>query len=150
MSAEPQALAPAYTCNICRKTLMLKGPPIVGETPQRRLEKVGQMLMDHMGKEHREAIVNIMLAGQQLSGWLTAEQYTHNDAQLAAEANKVRLKMRQFTKRVEITDEMIQTQVDTHLGQEGLDAATMRSVAVELLKTMRDKLEEVPEPKLAA
>lgn len=123
---------------------MLKGPPILGETPQQRLGKVGQMLMDHLGKEHREATVNIMLAGQQLSGWLTEGQYTHNDAQLSTEANKVRLKLREFTKRVQILDEMIQNQVDTHLGVEGLDAAGVRGIAVELLKTMRDRIEETP------
>ena len=143
MSPESSALAPAYTCNVCKKTLSLKGPPIIGEQPQQRMQRVSEMLAHHLGTEHKDRMFNIAMAGQQFAGWLTFNQYSHNDAPLLAHAEEVRTKTRQFTKRVVVTDEAIKKQVHDHL--QIIDAPA-REVVIALLKGVRDVLDETPPP----
>ena len=137
------ALATVYTCHLCRKTFSLKDPILIGEKPQERLARVGQMLADHLGNEHRQHIINIMLASNQYAGWLIAEQFSYNDATLATESNKVRLKMREVSRRVIITDALIEQQVSQFIPQEVGDTE-IRTTIIGLLRTLRDTLEEIP------
>ena len=133
------ALALIYTCNLCQKNLSPAGPPIIGEKPEERLQKLGQALVAHLVKEHSPHVIQMGLAGKQYSGWLFIEQFTHNDTELAKESNKTRLHMRALTKRVQIPDETIEKQVDTHLPDD-----PRRDKIIGLLKGMRDSLDEVP------
>ena len=144
MTPQPEptsALAPAYTCNVCRKTLSLKGPPIIGEQPQQRMQRVTEMLAHHLGTEHKERMFHCFMAGQQFGGWLVMQQYTHSDAPLLSHGEEVRIKTRQFTKRVNVTDDAIAKQVHDHLHM--IDAPG-RAVVIALLKGLRDSLDETP------
>lgn len=135
-----QALTPTYTCKHCRKVFTLTGPPIIGEQVPQRLGRVAKMLLDHLAAEHKEAVIQTQLAGQQFSGWLLPEQFTHTDAELARESNQIRLKVRQFTRRINITDETIDAQIQRHLSfLAGPEQDTVRTI----LRTLRDSLDEV-------
>jgi len=137
-------LAAVYTCNLCRRTLTLKDPILIGEKPVQRMGRVAQMMAQHFDESHREEAMKLGLAGQQWGGWRLAEQFRHNDSDLAKYSNDARLQFRQTTKRVEITDEIIHAQVKAHLTPllpEGADP-TILITATKMLKTLRDKLEE--------
>lgn len=141
MSTQSSALAPAYTCRICRKILAFNEPPIIGEKPEQRMAKVGKMLADHLGTEHNARMVEFYLASQELIGWMVSEQFSHNNTDLAATANATRLNIRRYTKKLVISDETIETQVYSHLGS--LSAEQMVT-AIRLMKGLRDSLDEKP------
>jgi hypothetical protein len=108
------------------------------------------MLAQHLQTEHKEAIVTAALAGQQVSAWLFMKAFKHNDAYLAADAEKIRKNLRQasFSPTDHISDEMIIAQVDAHISphfEDGMDYA--RNEAIEVLKTLRDRLEGAPPQK---
>ncbi len=144
MSTQPSALSHAYTCQICRRTMQLQGPPIIGQKPEERAALVGQMLADHICKEHQQEAAQIMLTGNSLAGMLFCSRYAHNDENLAKLINAQRLQVRLFTKKVHISDEMIEQQVERHLPYEAphFTAPGAQLLIVQLLKTLRDKLEE--------
>lgn len=141
MSALQPILAPTYTCHLCKKTFAPSELPIVGEDPKARTIRIVTMLADHIGKVHKERMIGIAMAANQFQGWSILEQFDHTDPDLHRESNGMRLQYRQLTKRVNITDEMITGQVDTFLK---LQPGTQRDATIELLKTMRDVLEENP------
>jgi hypothetical protein len=141
VSTQSSALAPAYTCRICRKTLAFNEPPIIGEKPEQRMAKVGKMLADHLGTEHNARMVEFYLASQELIGWMVSEQFTHNNTDLAATANATRLNIRRYTKKVAISDETIEKQVYAHLGTLN---AVQTATAIGLMEGLRDSLDEAP------
>jgi hypothetical protein len=140
MSAQPSALAHTYTCNVCRRTLTLQGPPIIGEQPIQRMARVAQMMFAHFEGEHKKESINLGIAGQQYAGWALTQQFKTNDAELAAESNKARLQFRLHTKRVHISDEVIEKQIATHLADL---TPEQQAKLLTLLRTMRDSLDEV-------
>lgn len=140
MSTQPSALSYAYTCQICRRTLQLSGPPIVGQKPEERAAQIATLLAEHICQEHKSEFAQIMLTGNSLSGMLFCSRYQHNDAGLAKLINDQRLQVRSFTKKVHVTDEMIAAQVAKHLAV--VELATVHEKVTQLLKTLRDTLEE--------
>lgn len=137
------ALTPAYTCRHCRKTLTLSGPPIIG---QARLPQVGQLLVDHLAAEHQQLLAALGMEGQKVAGWLFAEQFKHNDDELSAASNQVRLQFRRGTQRVIVRDENLQAQIETHIP---FAPAETKATVLALLKGLRDTLEEVTAPPVA-
>ena len=147
MSTQPAStpiLTPTYTCQICRQTLSMKGPPIIGEKTEARAARVGQMLAEHMGQQHRDQMNMLVLAGPNLTGWMATEQFRHNDPELAKRSNIFRLTLRQMTKRVEISDEKIEAAVDQLLRLDCFKEFTedVREKLIQFVTGMRDTLEE--------
>jgi len=143
VSTQSSALAPAYTCRICRKTLTLNSVPIIGEQMPQRLGRVAQALYQHFEAEHKKESVILGIGGQQYAGWRLTEMFAHNDADLERESNAARLQFRQHTKRVQISDETIEKQVYAHLGSLNADQMV---TAIGLMKGLRDSLDEAQKP----
>lgn len=141
MTAVPSALSPHYTCKLCRRTLTISGPPIIGENTAQKLGKVAQMMANHLGQEHQKEMVGIGIAGQQIVGWLITEQFQHNDEALSKASDDARLQFRRKTKRVQIPDSLIEHQAYEHLG--ALPTKDYNTV-VGLLKGLRETIEENP------
>jgi len=142
------SLAPTYTCKFCRRTFSLNGPVIIGEKPEDRIGRLSQKLWDHLGTEHKNETAQVLLAGQQFSGWLMFSQFENNDAELLKQGEQLRLMFRQTTKRVHVSDEEIEQQVGhiirPHgLGDGPLDKNETRKTVIALLKALRNTLEEI-------
>lgn len=134
-------LAPVYTCHLCRRTFSIGGAQIIG---QKRVMVASAKLVEHFGTEHKDEINKAYLMGQQFAAWLVNEQYSHNDPELAAEANRVRLNFKRLTKRVDVSDETIAKQVEKHISENDLPADSLvRKTVIGLLKGLRDSLEEI-------
>src|ERR1035437_1112031 len=108
-------LTPTYTCSICRQTFQTAGTPIIGEKPTDRMNRTMGLLAEHLGTVHKEQFAQIYLAGNQFAGWIMAQQFQHNDVDIARETDKTRGHLRKLLKKVSITDEMIDAQVKRHL-----------------------------------
>jgi hypothetical protein len=136
-------LIPVYTCQICRQTITLKGPPIIGEAQEARNARVGQALAAHLGKNHQDDMRTIFLTSPYLSGWLIFEKFDHNDPYIKSKSEEFRRKLRAMTKRINVTDELIEQQVQK------MFSGPQQETVIQLLKTLRDTLEEVQTPNTA-
>jgi len=140
-----QALAPVYTCQICHRSLTLNGPPIIGEQPEQRLVRVAEALATHMGESHKKELGELIVAGNHISGMFLIDRFQHNDTALALQSNELRLRLRRMTKRVNITDELIEQQAGVFLATPEFQANPHHAI-VQLLKGIRDSLDEAPIP----
>lgn len=139
-------LIPAYTCQVCRRTLTLSGPPIIGESREAQLGRVSKMLAEHFGNEHKEQMMQTQIHGMNFAGWLLWSRFQHNNAELEKESEKIRLSIRQFSKRVHVPDESLESQINTHLKPETMTPGEIRSTVIRLLKGLRNVLEEAAPP----
>ena len=98
------------------------------------------MLAGHLAKEHKQEFAELATAGQQVIGWFFVQRFRHNDADLEQFSEMTRREIRKVTKRVSITDEMIEKQVAAHVIPPG---PKIYNDVVTLIKTMRDALDEV-------
>ena len=142
MSIAPtQLLVAGYTCRFCRQTLTLKDSMIVGEKQEERMARALNMMVEHVGTTHKEQFAQIFAATQQIQGWLIAQQFSHNDKALSAEAEGIRLQFRKISKRIVITDELIEKQVGAFLSTPEYEADAKAAI-VKMLKGFRDSLDE--------
>ncbi len=142
-TTQTQLLVAGYTCRFCRQTLTLKDSIIVGEKPEERMARALNMMVEHVGSTHKEQFAQIFAATQQIQGWLIAQQFSHTDKALSAEAEGIRLQFRKISKRVVITDELIEKQVGAFLATDEYEANPKNAIA-KLLKGFRDSLDEAP------
>lgn len=140
MTSPTPSLAPTYTCKFCRRTFAENGPHLIGEKPEDRISRLSKTLWEHLGTAHKSETAQILLAGQQFSGWLMFSQFQHNDGELTSAGETMRLMFRQSTKRISISDEEIEQQVG-QLFKEDMRVGSKLITA--LLKAMRNTLEEI-------
>ena len=144
-TAPTQLLVAGYTCRVCRQTLTLKDSMIVGEKPEDRTDRVLEMLVTHLGEKHKEQLATVFIAAEQFKGWLTVQQFPNNDNTLSAQAEGIRLQFRKISKRVHITDELIEKQVGAFLSTPEYET-NPKAAITKLLKGFRDSLDEVLGP----
>ena len=142
----PSGLSLTYTCKVCRKTLMLQGPPIIGEKAEERLGRTALMMAEHLGKEHQELMNKLFATANQIGGWLITSQFKHSDAALKSQSEGMRIGIRNITKRVAVLDELIEQQTQNALTDEYLlehSPEEVRGLVSYLMRTMRDEIDEV-------
>lgn len=143
-AALTSVLSPVYTCQICRRTLSLNGPVIVGETHEARMARISQVLADHLGQNHKEQMIEIMMIANGFAGFLMWQQYQHTNQDLVKQSELMRSKIRSFTKRVHVPDQKIEQQI-ARWSPPG-DEEQLRQEVIALLKGLRDSLDEVQPP----
>lgn len=138
------SLTPVYTCQICRRSLTLPGPLIVGEKPEAHQARVAEMLAGHVATEHKEEFGQAALTANALMGMMTVSLFQHNDNVLKAQIAEGAAKVRRFTGRPEflgrwrIADAMIEQIVGQH-------DELPREVVIAMLQSMRDQADEAME-----
>jgi len=149
-ATQPSALVGAYTCSICRQTLTLKDPILIGEKPAERRNRIGQMMLEHLAQHHDKHLALMFAAGEGFKGYLYSRTFTHNDSDLAAAQSLSQENFRKFVVPAKpiITDQQIEQTVDQHLNlQNNLKGAIsdqsigdLRNLIVVMMKQMRDAL----------
>lgn len=139
------SLTPVYTCKICRRSLTIQGPPLIGEKPEDYQAKVAKMLSEHLGKEHEQQMAGAMLTGNALGGLIICHHFSHNDPDLQKYVQLHAASVRRFTGafigRWRITDTMIESMVNGHFAEDD----PSRGMVIGWLKSMRDQVDEAPE-----
>lgn len=147
MSTQPlisSSLAPTFICQICRRALVLPGTPIIGERPPEKHARITDMLWSHIQKDHQQQFQFIGMTANNFAGWMIWEQFKHADTELLAHHNEIRAGIRRATKRVHVRDEAIEAQIQTHFANiETMPTDEVRKLVIQLLKGLRDVLEEV-------
>lgn len=136
------SLTPVYTCQICHRCLTLPGPLIVGEKPEAHQGRVATLLTEHIATQHEKEFGDAAATANALMGMMTVSLFVHNDAVLKDQIAEGAAKVRRFTGRPEflgrwrVTDAMIEQIVGHELP---------RATVVEMLKSMRDQIDEAME-----
>jgi hypothetical protein len=109
---------------------------IVGQ-PGDRIVKFVTALMDHATKKHPDQMVQISGAIQQYMGFMVCAMFEIQDPKLLEMQESIRLALRQFTRKLTITDDEIADRV----ARLELDPEEEEGVGI-LLRDMRDLLTE--------
>lgn len=144
------SLTPAYTCKLCRRALTLPPGQIIGEKPEEHQSRVAKMLSEHMGTEHAKEYGFAFMTGNALTGLVICQHFQHNDEKLSAYVQQNATGVRRFTSmflgRWRVTDQMIERIVEGELRNLSADQPVLaREVIINMLKSMRDQVDEAPE-----
>lgn len=115
----------------------------VGEPEQARYVKLLSMLGDHLNRKHKdkaaESISQQMNASLDYSGIIVLSHFNSNDEGLIQFREAARNRLHSFTRKVHVSDSTIEEKVAILALP-----ADKQSAVVELLKQMRNVLEEIP------
>ncbi len=126
------------TCKHCDDRFGSVAAPIIGQPPSAKYMVFMQGLMKHLADKHPQ-VANDMLHGQGLFGtMLCLDQFNTDDDGLVEQRDQTRHWVHNRTRRVRISDATIEEKVLLL----ALDAEK-QSAVIQLIKTMRDVLEEV-------
>lgn len=145
------SLTPVYTCQICRRSLTLPGTLIVGEKPEAHQARVAELLSEHVATEHKQDFGHAAITANALMGMMMVSLFQHNDNVLKDIVAQGAAKVRRFTGRPEflgrwrVTDAMIEGIVRQSSPNDSASATLQYSTVIEMLKSMRDQIDEAME-----
>lgn len=139
MSDNGSALIHLTKCRLCGVEVAHGsevGPPIVGESPNKKRQKYGQLLHAHLAKEHREKVVHIIGAGQEFMELLGSMYFETTDPTITRDMERIRAVAHKTTQKIHMPDEVIEE------GVRKLDLETRdtEQLVIQFCKAMRDAL----------
>ena len=152
------ALIHLTKCRLCGKEVAHGsevGPPIIGESPNKKRLKYSEVLKEHLAKAHRERVVNIIGAGQEFMEFLGSLYFETSDPTIGKDMERIRAVAHKTTRKIFMPDEVIDQGVE-RLGLNPHDFELVKQFCKQLRDAMCEEAqyaheifkEPAPGPKL--